>query len=41
MSFAHPISAEALALEAPLPEALQRFLQQISAKEKQDYGEKI
>jgi 23S rRNA pseudouridine955/2504/2580 synthase len=41
MGFAHPISAEALALEAPLPEALQRFLQQISAKEKQDYGEKI
>jgi 23S rRNA pseudouridine955/2504/2580 synthase len=41
MGFAHPISAEALALEAPLPEVLQRFLQQISAKEKQDYGEKI
>ena len=41
MSFAHPISAEALVLEARLPEALQRFLQQISAREKQDYGEKI
>jgi 23S rRNA pseudouridine955/2504/2580 synthase len=41
MSMPHPISGEPLALEAPLPDALQRFLQQISAKEKQDYGEKI
>ena len=41
MSLPHPISGEALALEAPLPEALQRFLQQTAAKEIQDYGKKI
>ena len=41
MRMPHPITGDELALEAPLPEALQRFLQQTAAKEKQDYGEKI
>lgn len=41
MTLPHPVGGESLALEAPLPEALQRFLQQVSAREKQDYGEKI
>jgi len=41
MRLPHPISGETLALEAPLPIALHGFLQQISAKEEQDYGEKI
>lgn len=41
MSLPHPISGDALTLEAPLPDGLRRFLLQISAKEKQDYGEKI
>ena len=41
MNFPHPISGEALALEAPLPDILLRFMQQISQREQQDYGEKI
>lgn len=41
MSLPHPISGKTMALEAPLPEALQHFLQRVAAKEKQDYGEKI
>jgi 23S rRNA pseudouridine955/2504/2580 synthase len=41
MRFPHPINSDALSFEAPVPGTLQRFLQQISAKEKQDYGEKI
>ena len=41
MHFPHPISGETLALEAPLPEILLRFMQQISQREPQDYGEKI
>jgi 23S rRNA pseudouridine955/2504/2580 synthase len=41
MNFPHPISGETLALEAPLPEILLRFMQQISQREQQDYGEKI
>ena len=41
MSLPHPINKEVLALEAPLPVALQQFLQGLAAKEKQDYGQKI
>jgi 23S rRNA pseudouridine955/2504/2580 synthase len=41
MHFAHPTSGEALALEAALPDALQTFMQKISASERQDYGQKI
>lgn len=41
MRLPHPLSGEALALEAPLPESLQGFLQQLSLKETQDYGEAI
>jgi 23S rRNA pseudouridine955/2504/2580 synthase len=41
MHFPHPINAETLALEAPLPEILSRFMQIISQREQQDYGEKI
>lgn len=37
--FPHPLSGEPLALQAPLPEQLQHFIRQISAKEKQDYGQ--
>ncbi len=38
ISFRHPSSGQALALEAPLPEALAVFLKKISAMETQDYG---
>jgi 23S rRNA pseudouridine955/2504/2580 synthase len=41
MRLPHPIGGAELALEAPLPAVLHGFLQHISAKEKQDYGEKI
>lgn len=41
MRLPHPLGGEALSLEAPLPEGLQGFLQQLSLKETQDYGEKI
>ncbi len=36
----HPISQEALHLQAALPEALQNFLRKIAAQETQDYGKK-
>ncbi|MFZ4536808.1 RluA family pseudouridine synthase [Propionivibrio sp.] len=41
MQLPHPISGESMALEAPLPEALESFLQKLSIKETQDYGQKI
>jgi len=41
MRLPHPTGGAELALEAPLPAVLRGFLQHISAKEKQDYGEKI
>jgi 23S rRNA pseudouridine955/2504/2580 synthase len=41
MRLPHPISGETLALEAPLPTVLHSFTQRLSAKERQDYGEKI
>lgn len=41
MKFDHPLSGEALALEAPLPAALKNYLTRLSLVEKQDYGEKI
>ena len=41
MKFSHPINGEELALEATLPNALSDFLKIISAKEAQDYGEKV
>ncbi|MBI4742313.1 MAG: RluA family pseudouridine synthase [Betaproteobacteria bacterium] len=41
MCLPHPINGQTLALEAPLPESLLHFVRHISAKEKQDYGEKI
>ena len=41
MSFPHPISGKALALEAPLPDTLALFIQQLSTRQKQDYGQKV
>ena len=41
MQFPHPISGEAMTLEAPVPEVLQAFTKKLSAKETQDYGQKI
>ena len=41
MKFPHPLSGEELALEAPLPEALEVFVKRISAEETQDYGQTI
>lgn len=41
MSFPHPVNGEALVLEAPLPPVLRTYLDRLSAREKQDYGEKI
>lgn len=38
MKFAHPITGEAVALEAPLPEPLRSFLRKLSTEEEQDYG---
>lgn len=39
MTFPHPSNEERVALEAPLPEALGRFLAHLSATENSDYGE--
>ena len=39
--FPHPISGDDVKLEAPLPEALQTFIHRVSAKELQEYGQKI
>lgn len=41
ISFPHPISGKPLALEAPLPEMLALFIQRLSTKQKQDYGQKF
>jgi 23S rRNA pseudouridine955/2504/2580 synthase len=41
MQLAHPLSGAELALEAPMPEALESFLKSLSRLEKQDYGQKI
>ena len=39
--FPHPISGDDVKLEAPLPEALQTFIHRVSAKELQEYGQKV
>jgi len=39
MAFPHPMKEEKLALEAPLPETLARFLTHLTATEEKDYGE--
>lgn len=41
MQLPHPISGETMALDAPLPEALDIFLRKLSTAETQDYGQKI
>ena len=41
IQFPHPVSGTVMALEAVLPEALETFLKKLSAKEMQDYGQKI
>jgi 23S rRNA pseudouridine955/2504/2580 synthase len=41
IEFPHPISGKTLALEAPLPDALEAFLKQLTNQQKQDYGQKI
>ena len=41
MRFPHPLSGESLSLEAPLPGALEAFIQKLSIVEAQDYGQKI
>lgn len=41
MNFPHPVSNERLGLEAPLPESLNLFLQRLSQRERQEYGEEI
>jgi 23S rRNA pseudouridine955/2504/2580 synthase len=41
IQFPHPLKADILALEAPLPETLAAFLHKISSQEKQDYGQEI
>ncbi len=41
MQFPHPMNGTVMALEAPLPEALDSFLHKLSLKETQDYGQKI
>lgn len=41
MSFPHPISGKPLVLEAPLPDTLALFIQQLSIRQKQDYGQKV
>lgn len=41
ISFPHPLNGTPLVLEAPLPDALTRFIEQLSTRQKQDYGQKI
>ncbi|MEF8712777.1 MAG: RluA family pseudouridine synthase [Accumulibacter sp.] len=41
MRLPHPLEGRELVLEAALPAALQGFVHSMSAKEKQDYGEKV
>ena len=41
MTLPHPVSGTAMTLEAPLPAALYDFLEALSKKECQDYGQKI
>jgi len=41
MRLPNPLDGRDLVVEAPLPVALRRFLHSLSAKEKQDYGEKF
>ena len=41
MKFPHPAEEKEMALEAPLPQALDEFLKKLSSKEVQDYGQKI
>jgi 23S rRNA pseudouridine955/2504/2580 synthase len=38
LRFPHPVSGEILALQAPLPDVLERFLKKLSEEEKQDHG---
>ena len=39
LNFCHPLSEQAIALEAPLPKDLHNFLMQLERNEKRDYGE--
>lgn len=39
LGFPHPVSREPMSLEAPLPDALQSFLRNLCARERQDYGQ--
>ncbi|MEI7613063.1 MAG: RluA family pseudouridine synthase [Betaproteobacteria bacterium] len=41
IQFPHPLSGLNMALEAPLPDALGTFLNKLSIKEVQDYGQKV
>ena len=41
MDLPHPITGEKLALEVPLPNALEEFLSQLTIEEKKEYGQKI
>ncbi|MDR2788056.1 MAG: RluA family pseudouridine synthase [Candidatus Accumulibacter sp.] len=41
ISLPHPVSGEHLALQAPLPEALHGFLENLSAREALDYGQTL
>jgi 23S rRNA pseudouridine955/2504/2580 synthase len=41
MSFPHPLNDERMALEAPLPEALEGFLTHLRNTENRDYGEAV
>ena len=41
MAFPHPANGMTMALEAPLPDALHDFLEALSRKEHQDYGQTI
>ena len=41
MQLPHPVSGMEMALEAPMPEALESFLKRLSTLETKDYGQKI
>ena len=41
ISFPHPVGGQVVPLEAPLPPALQSFIEQLSTQQKQDYGQEI
>lgn len=41
ISFPHPLSAQPMALEAPLPEALATFIEELSKRQARDYGQEF